>query len=79
MKPNEFWKSIPLVRWILYDKKLNKMAQLKDEATELDSKKSEKEERMRKINDIFLNVQSFLIPSLQSYLSSFKSLQDTLL
>jgi len=56
MKPNEFWKSIPLVRWILYDKKLNKMAQLKDEATELDSKKSEKEERMRKINDIFLNV-----------------------
>ena len=56
MKPNEFWKSIPLVRWILYDKKLNKMIQLKDEATELDSKKSEKEERMRKINDIFLNV-----------------------
>ena len=74
MKPNEFWKSIPLVRWILYDKKLNKMSQLKDEATELDSKKSEKEERMRKINDIFINVQSFLIPSLQSYLSSFKSL-----
>lgn len=34
---------------------------------------------MRKINEIFLNVQSFLMPSLQGYLDSFKHLQNILL
>ena len=56
MKPSEFWKNIPLVRWILYDKKMNKINQLNSEADEIDSKKTEKQERMRKVNDIFLNV-----------------------
>ena len=45
----------------------------------LDVEKSERQERMKKINEIFLNVQSFLMPSLQAYLNSFKRLQDILL
>lgn len=64
LKPNEFWKNIPLISIFLYDKKMTKIHRLNTEAENIDSQKTEKETRMRKINDIFLNVQSYLIPSL---------------
>lgn len=63
----------------MYDKKIEKKSELNNQASMLDVEKSERQERMKKINEIFLNVQSFLMPSLQAYLNSFKRLQDILL
>ena len=41
IKPNEIWKSIPVVKWILYDKKIEKINTLNTQANQLDIEKQE--------------------------------------
>jgi len=42
LKPNEFWKYIPIARTLFYDNKLLAVKRLENQADALDSKKGEK-------------------------------------